>query len=150
MSSYFQNIGYCQVELNNAGCGFDWGDCCGPDVKPPDCSECECLGENLTSRAAPGPFCSCSVKGAIDCKLICFIKKSLKQTTFYFIFQGCETPELVDNDVCNDEANTAECNYDGGNQGVHSISLLLFLYHSTYFDSFSITMLYSRRISSEL
>ena len=54
---------------NNAGCGFDGGDCCGPDVKTTYCSECECLGENITSKAAPGPFCSCSVEGVLDCKL---------------------------------------------------------------------------------
>ena len=67
--------GWCQDETNNAGCGFDGGDCCGPDVKTNYCSDCHCLGENITSNAAPGPFCSCSVEGVLDCKLlICFDK----------------------------------------------------------------------------
>ena len=115
--------GWCHDENNVPSCGFDGGDCCGPDVKTSSCSDCECLGENIASRAAPGPFCSCSVHGALDCKLlICFIEKCLKQATFYFIFQGCEFPEMVNNDVCNDQVNTAECNYDGGNQWVHSLS----------------------------
>ena len=62
--------GFCQDSLNNAGCGFDGGDCCGPDVKTAYCTECECLGENITSKAAPGPFCSCSLEGSLDCKLL--------------------------------------------------------------------------------
>ena len=67
--------GWCTDDLNNAGCGFDGGDCCGPFVYTQYCSECECLVENITSTAAPGPFCSCSVEGAIDCELlICFHK----------------------------------------------------------------------------
>ena len=74
--------GYCNDENNNAGCGFDGGDCCGPDVKTAYCSECQCLGENITSKAAPGPFCSCSVKGVLDCKLfarlICTLRSDLK------------------------------------------------------------------------
>ena len=61
---------YCDDETNNDGCGFDGGDCCGPDVKTAYCTECECLGENITSTPSPGPFCSCSVEGAIGCKLI--------------------------------------------------------------------------------
>jgi hypothetical protein len=28
------------------------------------------LGENITSTPSPGTFCSCSVEGAIGCKLI--------------------------------------------------------------------------------
>ena len=47
--------GYCDDENNNAGCGFDGGDCCGPDVKTLYCTECECLGENIVSKAASGP-----------------------------------------------------------------------------------------------
>ena len=61
---------YCDDETNNDGCDFDGGDCCGPDVKTAYCTECECLGENITSTPSPGPFCSCSVEGAIGCKLI--------------------------------------------------------------------------------
>ena len=67
--------GYCDDENNNAGCGFDGGDCCGPNVKTAHCSECQCLGENITSKAAPGPFCSCSVEGVLDCKLMIYFNK---------------------------------------------------------------------------
>ena len=67
--------GWCNDENNVPSCDFDGGDCCGPDVKNFQCSDCECLGENITSRAAPGPFCSCSVESVLDCKLlICFDK----------------------------------------------------------------------------
>ena len=73
--------GWCEDENNNAGCGFDGGDCCGPDVKTAYCSDCECLGENITSKAAPGPFCSCSLDGVLDCKLlICFYKFNWNKT----------------------------------------------------------------------
>ena len=65
--------GYCDDENNNAGCGFDGGDCCGPDIKTAFCTECQCLGENITSKAAPGPFCSCSLEGVSDCKLLIFL-----------------------------------------------------------------------------
>ena len=67
--------GYCDDHVNNAECNYDGGDCCGPDVKTAFCTECQCLGENITSKAAPGPFCTCSVEGVLDCKLlICFDK----------------------------------------------------------------------------
>ena len=67
--------GDCDDETNNAGCGYDGGDCCGPDVKTAYCSECQCLGENIISKATPGPFCSCSLEAVLDCKLlICFNK----------------------------------------------------------------------------
>ena len=68
--------GWCEDYLNNAGCGFDGGDCCGPDVKTQYCSICECLGENITSKAAPGPFCSCSVEVALDCELLSYFHKT--------------------------------------------------------------------------
>ena len=51
------------------------------------------MGENITSKAAPGPFCSCSVEGVIDC---------------------CENPALVNDGYCHDNVNNAECNFDGG------------------------------------
>ena len=60
--------GECDDETNTAGCGFDGGDCCGPDVKTSQCSDCECLGENITSKATPGPFCSCTVEDVLDCE----------------------------------------------------------------------------------
>ena len=64
--------GVCDDETNNAGCGFDGGDCCGPNVKTAYCLDCQCLGENITSKAAPGPFCSCSVEGILGCKLLVY------------------------------------------------------------------------------
>ena len=67
--------GWCDDENNNNGCGFDGGDCCGPDVKTQYCSECECLGENITSTASPGPFCSCSMEDTIGCELLIYFHK---------------------------------------------------------------------------
>jgi len=34
---------YCDDDNNNAGCGFDGGDCCGDNVSTAYCSECICL-----------------------------------------------------------------------------------------------------------
>ena len=85
-------IGWCFDENNNAACGFDGGDCCGPDVKTAFCTECECLGENLTSKPAPGPFCSCSVEGAIGCELLIYFKKIVKSwPSLILIFQAVKT-----------------------------------------------------------
>ena len=60
--------GWCDDENNNAGCGYDGGDCCGPNIKTKYCTECQCLGENMISKASPGPFCSCSINDVIGCK----------------------------------------------------------------------------------
>ena len=34
--------GYCRDELNNEGCSYDGGDCCGPNVDTTYCIECIC------------------------------------------------------------------------------------------------------------
>ena len=60
--------GECDDENNNAACGYDGGDCCGPYVYTADCSECQCLGENMISKTSSGPFCVCSIDSAIGCK----------------------------------------------------------------------------------
>ena len=60
--------GWCNDENNIADCGFDGGDCCGQDIKTLHCSDCECLGENIASKATTGPFCSCTVEDVLDCE----------------------------------------------------------------------------------
>ena len=72
-SPHWIGDGSCDDENNVAECGFDGGDCCGPDVNTQYCSECECLEENIISKPAPGPFCSCSVEGALGCEFFFFI-----------------------------------------------------------------------------
>ena len=34
--------GWCDDENNNESCGFDGGDCCGPNVDTQYCTECIC------------------------------------------------------------------------------------------------------------
>ena len=34
--------GYCNDETNNAGCNYDYGDCCGFNVNTDFCSNCRC------------------------------------------------------------------------------------------------------------
>ena len=86
-SHYIHYIGdgWCQGYLNNAGCDFDGGDCCGPDVKTAFCTECECLGENITSKAAPGPFCSCSVENTIGCEILTYFHKIIWNRAYFIL-----------------------------------------------------------------
>ena len=39
---YYIGNGICQDELNNEGCSYDGGDCCGPNVVTTYCIECIC------------------------------------------------------------------------------------------------------------
>ena len=87
--------GYCDDENNNAGCGFDGGDCCGSDVKTAYCSECQCLGENIISKATPGPFCSCSVEGVLDCKLLICINKVIWNKPHYILISKAVNPLVM-------------------------------------------------------
>ena len=36
--------GFCDDINNNEDCGFDYGDCCGSNVKKHFCMNCTCLG----------------------------------------------------------------------------------------------------------
>ena len=44
--------GYCNDEVNNAGCNYDGGDCCGTCINTKFCTECACLG-NITGLGVP-------------------------------------------------------------------------------------------------
>ena len=39
---YYIGDGWCDDENNNESCGFDGGDCCGPNVNTQYCTECIC------------------------------------------------------------------------------------------------------------
>ena len=60
--------GDCDDATNTQGCNFDGGDCCGPNTDTQYCTVCACLGEPYYTKAAPGPFCSCSDDISIDCE----------------------------------------------------------------------------------
>ena len=47
--------GFCHDEINNAGCNYDGGDCCGSCVVTSYCSECDCHS-NLTNNGATNPL----------------------------------------------------------------------------------------------
>merc|ERR1712088_130368 len=58
----WQGDNYCDDENNNAGCGYDGGDCCGDDVNTQYCSACECLDPSeqpTTAAPAPPPSDAC-------------------------------------------------------------------------------------------
>jgi hypothetical protein len=37
--------GYCSDEVNNEGCSYDAGDCCGPNANTDWCTECICYAD---------------------------------------------------------------------------------------------------------
>merc|ERR1712151_484402 len=54
----YKGDGNCDDNNNNAGCGYDGGDCCGPNVKKTYCQTCKCLDPNYkppkSTCGAPG------------------------------------------------------------------------------------------------
>ena len=93
---YYIGDGYCEDENNNDGCGFDGGDCCGTDVITAYCSKCECLGENITSTALPGPFCSCSMEDPIGCELLIFFHRIIRnRLDSIFIFKAVNSLAIL-------------------------------------------------------
>ena len=43
---------FCDDDNNNAGCDFDGGDCCGPNVRKNFCSQCLCLADTKGSKGS--------------------------------------------------------------------------------------------------
>merc|ERR550532_1704215 len=79
--------GHCDDDNNNAGCGYDGGDCCGDstEVDTAYCSICACLD--------PGYF--------------------VAVTDTYQVVSSCEYSYQGDG-YCDDGNNNADCSYDGG------------------------------------
>ena len=102
--------GYCNDESNTFECNYDGGDCCGPCVNTNFCKECLCLsnitnynincGNYFTDSCAKCANFSC---GWPDCTRV---NSECVPTVL--------SNPLVGNGVCNDETNTKECNFDGG------------------------------------
>jgi hypothetical protein len=84
---------YCDPSTNNAGCSWDGGACCGPNVDKKFCTER--LGGGPDSKA-----CSC-----LD---------PLDPSSDYFVDANNCTMGLVGNRVCDANNNNAVCGYDGG------------------------------------
>ena len=77
--------GRCNDEVNNVGCIFDGGDCCGPCVNVEHCTVCECLGNITTNNGLfHASFGDHGISNA-----------------------------LVGNGICNDEVNNFKCGLDG-------------------------------------
>merc|ERR1719361_914324 len=138
-SPQWQGDNYCDDENNNAGCGYDGGDCCGDDVNTQYCSACECLdpSEQPTTTAAPAPppsdacgniqwqgdnYCDdgnnnagCEWDGGDCCgddvnEQYCSACECLDPS-----MQGvCGAPQWKGDNYCDDENNNGGCGYDGG------------------------------------
>ena len=69
---------YCDDELNNPGCNYDGGDCCGLDVNVNFCSQCTCYENCAASFELIGDgYChdatnnvNCNFDGG-DCCTVC-------------------------------------------------------------------------------
>merc|ERR1719158_1936634 len=138
-SPQWKGDNYCDDENNNAGCGYDGGDCCGDDVNTQYCSACECLDPNgqPTTTAAPAPppsdacgypqwkgdnYCDdgnnnagCEWDGGDCCgddvnEQYCSACECLDPS-----MQGvCGSPQWQGDNYCDDENNNGGCGYDGG------------------------------------
>ena len=101
--------GYCNDESNTFECNYDGGDCCGPCINTNLCTECLCFS-NIP-------------KYDIDCGN--YFTDSCAKCTNFLCSEDCTrvnsecvpsflSNPLVGNGVCNNETNTKECNFDGG------------------------------------
>ena len=75
--------GYCQDELNTEECRFDNGDCCKHHVLSNVCMECACANNETIIRNITTATCSEDLLS------------------------------LLGDNLCHDEANTPQCEYDG-------------------------------------
>ena len=96
--------GYCNDEVNNAGCNYDDGDCCGSCVNTELCTECACRG-NVTSHGVPNAlvgdgYCNDETNNAL---------------CFFDGFDCCADPAnttLCIECVCHGELNVDICTID--------------------------------------
>ena len=51
MYAHYKGDGSCDDMLNNCGCDYDGGDCCGNFVDTSHCRKCECLDPNFVPTA---------------------------------------------------------------------------------------------------
>ena len=116
--------GFCNDETNNVNCNFDGGDCCGPCVNKKDCSECFCLGMNISHVGNPiigDGLCNdetnkeeCNYDGG-DCCGPCVVRTHCSECSCLSELYDQEVINpLIGNGFCNDETNNLECEFDGG------------------------------------
>ena len=119
--------GVCNDETNNADCNFDGGDCCDYNIDKHNCSECVCYHSEtceagLHHKWVGDGYCNdetnilqCYFDGG-DCCGNCINEDQCSECNCIggVSDNGLISNILVGNQVCNDETNTPECNYDGG------------------------------------
>ena len=96
----FWGDAFCHDEFNTPGCGFDGGDCCGPNVQERYCSQCKCFQEmdqiggwNVTDDS--------------------LLWKAYNLWIYYSHYQSYPLNPLLADGFCNDELNNRACDYDG-------------------------------------
>merc|ERR1711976_896101 len=120
--------GYCDDENNTPECEFDGGDCCDNDQDDWDfyCNDCECLDQGgcaVPEWFADG-YCDdenntpeCDFDGGDCCD------NDMEDWDYYCnececfdndIEIVCEVPDWFADGYCDDENNTPECDFDGG------------------------------------
>ena len=100
----------CDDWANTPECEFDGADCCNPNSDFSHCINCECLNwDNYTLSVSytshPPPF-------GPTCKIFCPKINISRNFQMYNI--DCWQLVGVGDGICDDQANTLECNYDGG------------------------------------
>ena len=124
-SPFWIGDGFCHDETNNEGCNYDGGDCCGPNVNTLWCTNCICYEDwNCTTPfdLIGNGFCNdesnnadCIFDGG-DCCGHCINENHCSECVCLggVSGNGLISNVLVGNQVCNDETNNSECNFDGG------------------------------------
>ena len=94
-NSDWKSDDYCDDGNNNCGCEWDGGDCCGSDVNTDWCSACECLDPGFNS-GSDSSTTSASTETTSDST------------------DGCEYPDWISDNYCDDANNNEDCEWDGG------------------------------------
>ena len=96
---------HCDDDFNNEKCGWDGGDCCGENVYTDHCEKCECL--NPSQNGEKWDKCK-------ECECLDLNYDGGFHSDNESIIGACGYPYGYYDNICNDENNNEECNWDGG------------------------------------
>ena len=110
--------GYCNDETNTQQCNFDGGDCCGSCIISDFCTNCSCIGGITGNCQDYDLACPLWVNsGYCQHTYVDYMNENCGEScgTCLGNVIGNGVPNvLVGNGYCNDDTNTQQCNFDGG------------------------------------
>ena len=116
---YYQGDNYCDDENNNANCDYDGGDCCRNNVNTTFCTQCQCLDPAFSTTTLQSTQQTSNVQSASTTFSVystttseSTMQSSNTQSTTS-PSSGCHYPDYQGDNVCDDENNNANCQYDG-------------------------------------